>query len=102
MDADERLMVAWLRHAIYDLHQAVEYLRPRDEEAAFALYEDIRKQVGRLGDFPGLGRKGTGAGHPRAGHRRHALHRGLPRVGQAYRDPGPAAWPTRFKTQEVL
>lgn len=54
-----RLTVVWHPDATDDLKQVVYGIRElAGEEAAFTFYDRIRIQVGRLGDFPQLGKVG--------------------------------------------
>ena len=52
------MQILWLERAEGDLHEIVDYLLAREPRVALRVYETIRDQVGRLADYPGLGRPG--------------------------------------------
>jgi toxin ParE1/3/4 len=73
-----RLMVAWHPEAVVDLKQAVTDIRElAGDDAAFDFYDKVRIQVGRLGDFPHLGKRGRVEGTRElviAGYKRIAVY----------------------------
>ncbi len=73
-----RLRVVWHPQAADDLKQAVGDIRDLSgEDAAFAFYDKVRIQVGRLGDFPHLGKIGRVEGTRElviAGYKRIAIY----------------------------
>jgi toxin ParE1/3/4 len=73
-----RLMVVWHPEAVDDLKQAVNDIRELvGEDAAFGFYDKVRIQVGRLGDFPNLGKGGRVEGTRElviAGYKRIAVY----------------------------
>src|SRR5215510_6310812 len=56
------MKVVWLQQARADLDSIVDYLLERNSQAAVDIYEAIRQQVGKLADFPRIGRPGRVAG----------------------------------------
>jgi toxin ParE1/3/4 len=54
--------VVWLQQAGADLDTIVNYLLEREPQAAVDIHDTIRQQVGKLADFPRLGRPGRVAG----------------------------------------
>jgi plasmid stabilization system protein ParE len=56
------MMVVWLQQAGADLDTIVDYLLEHDPQAAVDIHDAIRQQVGKLADFPRIGRPGRVAG----------------------------------------